>query len=303
MRRQTVSLNARSSRARRIPGPAFLTAPDALLLAGVVGAGLGLRGELLPDMLAGVPGEIGFLEVAPENWMEVGGRRGREFRALTERHPVVCHGLSLSLGSPAPLDTSFVRRIRKFLQQHQIRCYSEHLSYCSDDGHLYDLMPIPFTEDAARYVAARIRRVQDILGREIAVENVSYYAAPGAELTELEFLNAVLGEADCGLLLDVNNIYVNSINHRYDPRAFLDGVPAGRVRYLHVAGHYVEAPDLRVDTHGADVCDPVWELLAETYARLGPLPTLLERDFNIPPLPALLGEIRQIRQRQAHARA
>jgi uncharacterized protein len=267
--------------------------------APVSGAGLGLRRELLPQLLERVPSSIGFFEVAPENWMELGGRYGRQFRALTERHAFVTHGLSLSLGSPAPLDTEFVRRVKRFLDLHGIRLYSEHLSYCSDDGHLYDLMPIPFTGDAVDYVARRIRRVQDILERELVIENVSYYAAPGAEMTELEFVNAVLERADCGLLLDVNNIYVNSINHRYDPVAFLEGVPAGRVRYFHVAGHYVEAEDLRVDTHGADVCDPVWALLERAYARFGPVPTLLERDFNIPPLAQLLGEVERIRRLQA----
>ena len=265
----------------------------------VSGAGLGLRRELLPELLEHGPGPIGFFEVAPENWMEMGGRNGRNFRALTERHPFVTHGLSLSLGSPAPLDTAFVKRVKKFLDAHGIRTYTEHLSYCSDDGHLYDLMPIPFTEGAVRHVAARIRRVQDILEREIAVENVSYYAAPGAEMTELEFLGAVLERADCGLLLDVNNIYVNSINHRYDAAAFLDALPARRVRYIHVAGHYVEAEDLRVDTHGADVIDPVWQLLDRAYARLGPVPTLLERDFNIPPLATLLREVAHVRALQA----
>jgi uncharacterized protein len=280
----------------------------------VAGAGLGLRRELLPQLRERVPDTIGFFEVAPENWMELGGTYGREFRALTERHPFVTHGLSLSLGSPAPLDTQFVRRIGRFLDAHDIRGYSEHLSYCSDDGHLYDLMPIPFTDDAVEYVARRIRRVQDILEREIAIENVSYYAAlasagrkksnksaaaaPGALMPELAFVNAVLERAGCGLLLDVNNIYVNSINHGYDPAAFLDGVPAHRVRYLHVAGHYVEAEDLRVDTHGADVIDPVWALLARAYARFGPVPTLLERDFNIPPLGELEQELQHIRRLQ-----
>lgn len=264
----------------------------------ISGAGLGLRRELLPQLLERVPSAIGFFEVAPENWMEMGGKYGRQFRELTERHAFVTHGLSLSLGSPAPLDTGFVKRVKQFLDAHSIRYYTEHLSYCSDDGHLYDLMPIPFTEDAVRHVASRIRRVQDILEREIAVENVSYYAAPGARMGELEFLNAVLERADCGLLLDVNNIYVNSINHHYDADAFLAGVPAQRVRYLHVAGHYVEAEDLRVDTHGADVCDPVWALLERAYARLGPVPTLLERDFNIPPLPTLVREVERVRELQ-----
>lgn len=283
----------------------------------VSGAGLGLRRELLGPLAGATAGDIGFLEVAPENWMELGGKYARQFRSFTERFPFVAHGLSLSLGSPAPLDEKFVRRVKKFLDVHGIHYYTEHLSYCSDDGHLYDLMPIPFTEEAVDYVAARIRRVQDILEREIGVENVSYYAAlasagrkktkksaaaaPGAELSELEFINEVVRSADCGLLLDVNNVYVNSINHRYDPRQYINGLPVERVRYFHVAGHYVEAEDLRVDTHGADVCDPVWELLNHAYRRFGPVPTLLERDFNIPPLPQLMTEIEHIKRSQAHA--
>ena len=265
----------------------------------VTGAGLGLRRELLDALQAQSALAAGFLEVAPENWIGIGGRRGKQFRALTERYPFVTHGLSLSLGGPAPLDEAFLHKIRRFLDEHQIRYYTEHLSYCSDDGHLYDLMPIPFTGEAVRYVAARIRRAQEILGREIAVENVSYYAAPGAEMSELEFLCAVLEEAGCGLLLDVNNVYVNSINHGYDPLAFLQALPRERIRYAHIAGHYVEAPDLRVDTHGAAVCDPVWELLDRAYAHFGVFPTLLERDFNIPPLPALLPEVGRIAALQA----
>lgn len=265
----------------------------------VAGAGLGLRRELASALLEQPARAVEFLEVAPENWMELGGRYGRQFRAFTERYPFVTHGLSLSLGGPAPLDVRFVKRIKKFLDAHGIKYYTEHLSYCSDGGHLYDLMPIPFTADAVEHVAGRIRRVQDILEREIAVENVSYYAAPGAEMSELEFVNAVLERADCGLLLDVNNVYVNSINHRYDPKTFLNGLPAHRVRYCHIAGHYVEAEDLRVDTHGAEVINPVWALLDHAYSRFGPVPTLLERDFNIPPLPALLAELDRIREAQS----
>lgn len=237
------------------------------------------------------PARVGFYEVAPENWIGVGGSQGKAFRAFTEQYPFLCHGLSLSIGSPSPLDEAFVRRLKLFLKQHGIRGYSEHLSYCSDDGHLYDLMPIPFTEEAVHYVAARIRRVQDILEQPIAMENVSYYAAPGKEMDEIDFINSVLAEADCRLLLDVNNVYVNSINHHYDARDFIRRLPAERVSYLHVAGHYQEAEDLIVDTHGADVIDPVWQLLDATYELLGPVPTLLERDFNIPPLPELLTEV------------
>jgi uncharacterized protein (UPF0276 family) len=240
------------------------------------------------------PATIDFFEIAPENWIGIGGRMGKDFRHFTERYPFVAHGLSLSIGSPAPLDETFIQRVKRLLDEHGIRFYSEHLSYCSDDGHLYDLMPIPFTEEAVHYVAGRIRRVQDILERRIAMENVSYYAAPGKEMEELDFLNAVLQEADCDLLLDVNNIYVNSINHRYDAESFLKSLPAERVAYFHIAGHYDEADDLKVDTHGAAVIDPVWSLLETAYRHFGVVPTLLERDFNIPPLPELLAEVSHI---------
>lgn len=267
----------------------------------IQGAGLGLRRSFIDAVAERPPAQVGFYEVAPENWMGIGGRLGRQFRGLTERQPFVCHGLSLSIGSPAPLDEAFVGRLKGFLDTHGIRAYSEHLSYCSDDGHLYDLLPIPFTEDAVHHVAARVRRVQDILERRIALENVSYYAAPGQEMTEIAFLNAVLEEADCDLLLDVNNIYVNAINHRYDAVEFLADLPAERILYAHIAGHYEEAPDLRVDTHGADVIDPVWSLLADAYARFGVFPTLLERDFNIPGLDGLMGEVDTIVRLQAEA--
>jgi uncharacterized protein (UPF0276 family) len=257
----------------------------------VHGAGLGLRRSIMAPLADLAPTQIDFMEVAPENWIGLGGRYGKQFRAFTERYPFVCHGLSLSIGSPAPLDEAFLHKLKRFLKEHQIRCYSEHLSYCSDDGHLYDLMPIPFTEEAVRYVVARIQRVQDILEQPIALENISYYAAPGQEMAEIDFINAVLREADCQLLLDVNNIYVNSVNHHYDAETFLKALPAERIAYLHIAGHYNEADDLIVDTHGADIIDPVWALLEKTYARFGVIPTLLERDFNIPPMAELLGEV------------
>ncbi len=260
----------------------------------VQGAGLGLRRTLMGPLADQPPSQVGFYEVAPENWIGIGGSWGKQFRRFTEQHDFVCHGLSLSIGSPSPLDETFLHRLKRFLDQHQIKGYSEHLSYCSDDGHLYDLMPIPFTEEAVHYVAERIRRTQDILERRIAMENVSYYAAPGKQMEEIDFINAVLEEADCELLLDVNNIYVNSINHGYNAEEFLNALPAERVMYCHIAGHYDEAEDLRVDTHGADVIDPVWDLLRKAYQRIGVIPTLLERDFNIPPLPQLLTEVDQI---------
>ena len=267
------------------------------------GAGIGLRRTLLGPFADQSPEQVSFIEVAPENWVGVGGSYGRQFREITEKVPLICHGLSLSIGSPAPLDEAFLQRLKSFFNEHNVLTYSEHLSYCSDHGHLYDLMPIPFTEQAVHYVAGRIRQVQDILERRIAIENVSYYAAPAQELDEIEFINAVIEEADCDLLLDVNNIYVNSIDHRYDAEDFLYGLPAERVKYFHVAGHYVEAEDLRIDTHGADVCDPVWDLLAKAYKHCGPVPTLLERDFNVPPLEELLAEVDQIIELQDAAKA
>ncbi len=253
----------------------------------------------MPELLEAAHEKLDFLELAPENWIGVGGRFGRQFRQLAERFPLVCHGLSLSIGSPAPLDRRFLADLKKFLADYDIRCYSEHLSYCSDDkGHLYDLMPIPFTEEAVHYVAGRVREVQDILERRLVLEHVSYYTAPGQELTELEFINGVLAEADCDLLLDVNNIYVNGINFGYDPYDFLENIDGTRIAYLHIAGHYVEAEDLRVDTHGSAVIEPVWALLKSAYERWGVAPTLLERDFNFPPLPELLEEVDRIRHLQ-----
>lgn len=264
------------------------------------GAGIGLRRELIPDLRAAIPDAIDFFELAPENWLDMGGARRRDLRHFAERRPIIAHGLSLNLGGPSPLDEVFLRRVKRFLDEHGIALFTEHLSWCADDGHLYDLLPIPFTGDAVRHVARRIRRTQEILERRIAVENASYYVAPAiAEMSEIEFIRAVLEEADCDLHLDVNNVYVNSVNFDFDARAFLDAMPAGRIVYLHMAGHYREADDLIIDTHGAPVIDPVWDLLAHTYARIGTPPTLLERDFNIPPLRELLPEVERIRRLQA----
>jgi len=266
--------------------------------AAITGAGLGLRRTLLNILDESTADDIHFMEVAPENWINVGGRLGKKFRTYTERFPFVCHGLSLSIGSPAPLNTDLLFAIKKLMQEHGIRYYSEHLSYCSDEGQLYDLLPIPFTEEAVDYVAERIQQAQDILGQRIAIENSSYYCAPQQEMTESEFINAVIKKADCALLLDVNNIYVNSINHQYDPYEFLASLPGERMAYIHIAGHYHEAEDLRVDTHGAPVIASVWDLLDKAYELFGVKPTLLERDFNIPPLPELMAELNEIKKRQ-----
>lgn len=262
------------------------------------GVGLGLRREMLDDMLAAKPAVIDFFEVAPENWIPFGGSLQRKFSQLTEQHRFICHGLSLSIGSPDPLDVIFIRQVKQFLKQHNISLYSEHLSYCSGKGHLYDLMPIPFTQEAVHYVAKRISQVQDILEQPLILENVSYYAAPGQQMSELEFTLAVLQEADCQLLLDVNNIYVNSVNHGYSAVRFLQAMPSSRIAYYHIAGHFKEAEDLLIDTHGAAVADPVWQLLQMAYQQHGVKPTLLERDFNIPQLNVLCEELRQIKELQ-----
>ena len=271
------------------------------------GVGLGLKRELIAQVKNQIDiSPISFFEIAPENWMGAGGLVAKQLDWFVENYPIVCHGLSLSLGSPDPLNISFLKNLKLFLEQYHISLYTEHLSYCSAGGYLYDLLPIPMTEDAVHYVAARIRQTQDILERRIAIENASFYvAAPISEMDEFEFLEAVLTEADCDWHIDVNNIYVNSVNFGFDPQAFLDRANKAdlgkRVVYGHVAGHYQEAPDLLIDTHGATVIDPVWNLQAEAYRLLGVFPTLLERDTNIPPLSDLMPELLNINRLQAEA--
>lgn len=267
------------------------------------GAGLGFRRELIPELQCGVPAPIRFFEIAPENWLEMGGQSARDLRAFTEAWPFVCHGLSLSLGGPGPLDVTLLGRIKAFMREHGIGLYTEHLSWCADDAHLHDLLPIPLNIDAVHWVAARIRQAQDILGVRIGIENAStYFVPPGAEMSETDFINAIIAEADCALHLDVNNIYVNSLNLGFDAHEFLQALPLDRVCYVHVAGHYVEPDGLVIDTHGADVIDPVWALLDAAYTRIGgEVPTCLERDFNIPPLATLVAEVGHIHRLQAAA--
>ena len=267
----------------------------------VNGAGLGLRRALLGPLSSVTSEQIDFMEVAPENWIGVGGRLGKHFRSFTERFDFLCHGLSLSIGSPDPLDIAFVKQVSQFMKEHGIKAYSEHLSFCSNEGHMYDLMPIPFTEEAVHYVAQRIRTVQDIIEQPLIIENVSAYAQPGKEMEEIDFLKAVVEEADCRLLLDVNNVFVNSTNHGFDAKDYLRKIPTERISYLHIAGHYEEAEDLLVDTHGAAVKQDVWDLLAFTYQQHGAIPTLLERDFNMPSVAELITEIDMIKCAQSIA--
>lgn len=274
----------------------------------IKGVGLGLKRELIPQIQA-LYGEaqianINFVEIAPENWIDIGGKKAKQLDWFAERYPIVCHGLCLSLGGLSPLNVDFLKQVKKFLHHYNIPVYTEHLSYSTDGykgkaGYLYDLLPIPFTEEAIHYVAKRIRQTQDILGQRIGVENASFYvAAPISEMDELTFIKAVLEEADCLLHLDINNIYVNSVNFGFDPHAFLAGIPGERIIYSHIAGHFQQTPELLVDTHGEDIIDPVWALLEDAYQRFGVFPTLLERDNNIPPLDVLMNEIDRITQIQ-----
>ena len=264
------------------------------------GAGLGFRRELIEPLQAGIHEAITFFELAPENWAGMGGKSAKSLRQFTERYPFVCHGLSLSLGGIAPLDEALLRRIKAFMAEHGMTLYTEHLSWCADDSHLYDLLPMPLTEKAVKWTVDRIKQAQDILGRRIGIENASYYVAPpGAEMSEAEFISAIIREADCLLHLDVNNIYVNSQNFGFDPLAFMTALPLERTCYIHVAGHYVEPDGLLIDTHGAEVIDPVWSLLEAAYRHTGKVPTCLERDFNFPDLGQLTAEVEIIARLQA----
>ena len=277
--------------------------------ADIKGVGLGLKRELIPQIqsLYSKPSiaNINFVEIAPENWIGAGGKAEADLAWFVERYPIACHGLCLSLGGPDPLNTSFLKQVKQFLHANKIPLYTEHLSYCSDiqhgqAGYLYDLLPIPFTEEAVKYVAQRIRQTQDILGQRIAVENTSYYVtAPISTMDEITFLNAVLTEADCDLHLDINNIYVNSVNFGFDGHEFLRQIPRERIVYSHIAGHLQVGKDVLVDTHGEAIIDPVWALLEEAYQLFGAFPTLLERDTNIPPLAELMQEVNKIASYQA----
>lgn len=279
---------------------------DLTMLHGKIhGSGLGYRRDLAHDFL-NLPTQhpIDFIEVAPENWLKMGGAARKLFDQAAEQIPVVIHGLSLSLGGQAPLDMDLLAGIKSMMKQYDTQFFSDHLSYCQDHGHLYDLLPIPFTDESIAHTAQRIRTVQDFLECPIAIENTSYYLhSPLAEMDEVAFLNAVAQEANCLIHLDVNNIYVNAVNHGLlPPREFLQRVDGARVAYIHIAGHDDENPELLIDTHGEKVQDNVWDLLSYAYEILPHIPpTLLERDFNFPPFAELLEEVQKIKNLQIHS--
>ncbi|MBI9053607.1 MAG: DUF692 domain-containing protein [Bacteroidales bacterium] len=260
-----------------------------------VNIGLGFRRDLANDFLTQEVINPGFIEFAPENWIDMGGYWGNILKEVEQKYPVTCHGLSLSLGSPEELDWKFIKKLKIFLDEHNVEIYSEHLSYTkAANAHLYDLLPIPFREDAIHHVAERIKQVQDFLERKIAIENVSYYTAVAAEIDEATFINEIVKEANCNLLLDVNNVYVNAFNHNYNAKEFLNKMPLDKVAYIHMAGHERVAPDLIIDTHGEAIIDPVYDLFDWTIQKMEPVPILLERDFNFPEMKELQNELNSL---------
>ncbi|MCF6332081.1 MAG: DUF692 domain-containing protein [Draconibacterium sp.] len=259
--------------------------------------GIGFRKDFAEEFLSGSVLKPGFVELAPENWMNIGGFWKKKLNQLAEMYPIISHGLSLSIGSPEELDMNFLKNVKNFLKEYNIEIYSEHLSFSKcDNAHLYDLLPIPFREDAVKHVAQRIKQVQDYLGQQIAIENVSYYTPVAAEMDEATFVSQIAEEADCKLLLDVNNVYVNAFNHNYDAKTFINNLPLERVAYIHMAGHTKVAPDLIIDSHGEAIIDPVYELFEWTLEKIKPVPVLLERDFNIPELDELQGELNNLKK-------
>lgn len=258
--------------------------------------GIGFRKDFAEEFLSGSVLQPDFVELAPENWMNIGGFWKKKLNELAEKYSITSHGLSLSLGSPDELDMDFLKKVKLFLKDYKIEIYSEHLSFSKcDNAHLYDLLPIPFREDAVKHVASKIRQTQDYLGRQIAIENVSYYTPVAAEMDEATFISEIVKEADCQLLLDVNNVYVNAFNHNYNAKEFIEKLPLQRVAYIHMAGHTKIADDLIIDSHGQAIIDPVYELFDWTLKHVNPVPVLLERDFNIPELSELQNELASLK--------
>lgn len=258
--------------------------------------GIGLRRDIADVILESKVLSPDFLEIVPENWMGIGGQWNRIRKAAVEKYPVTCHGLSLSIGSAEELDWNFIRDLKSFLDENNVRIFSEHLSYTkSQNAHLYDLLPIPFRKDAVDHVVDRIKRVQETLERPLAIENVSYYTPVAAEMTEIEFISEIVERADCKLLLDVNNVYVNAFNHKYDAKEYIGKLPLDKVEYIHMAGHEQVEPDLIIDTHGQPIIDPVYDLFEWTIQRMDPVPVLLERDYNFDELDQLQFELAHLK--------
>ena len=264
------------------------------------GFGLGLRREHYQDFLSGRVA-VDFVEVISENFMVAGGQPRHILRQVRERHPVVLHGVSMSIGSADGLRPDYLRRLRALADEIEPLFVSDHLSWSRIDGfNSHDLLPLPYTEEALDLVCTNIDVAQDTLGRAMLFENPSSYLHFPGGMSEWEFMAEMCRRTGCGLLLDVNNVFVSAVNHGFDAFDFLDGIPAGAVRQIHLAGHS-QGKDLLVDTHDTPVSDAVWMLYAEAVARCGPVATMVERDAAIPPLAELLAEL-DIARRLARTR-
>jgi len=265
--------------------------------------GLGLRFEFLDEVLAALAREghiagIDLFEIAPENYARRGGFIPTALEAIRLKVPIVCHGLTLDVGGLDPFDAGFIQEIRSFLERVDAPFYSDHLCVSGfDGGQTHDLLPLPLTRGAARHVIARAKEVQDRIERPFVLENVSHYLQVGrADMPETEFIGSILEESGAGLLLDVNNVYVNAQNHGFEAEAFLDALPLEKTVQIHVAGHTWSAEhEVIIDTHGADAIDPVLALLERAIRRTGPVPVVIERDHHIPTLVALEGEVARAR--------
>lgn len=263
----------------------------------IQGIGIGFRYALAEALFESDVPEIRWLELHPENYVERGGRFRHRLDRARERWPFVTHGLTLGLGATAPADEAYVRPLARFLADIDTPWHSEHLCFSGVDGvMLHDLLPLPFDERSVETVRARTAELRDRIERPLAIENVSYYTHPGgpAPMPEIDFLQQVLDATDAKLLLDVNNVWVNSQNHGFDPRAFLDRIPAERVVQIHVAGPTVREDGLIIDTHGEAVREECYALLEHVLRRLGPVPVLLERDQNFPPFDELVAEVKRL---------
>lgn len=260
------------------------------------GFGLGLRPQHFPDILGpdGTQdlGRVDWFEIISENFMAVGGMPLRNLMAVRERRPMAMHGVSLSVGAPDPLDDGYLKDLKTLADLIAPAVVSDHLCWTGAHGvNLHDLLPLPLTEETLDHVAARVARVQDALGRRIALENASTYVTFTSDtMDEWEFLTELTCRADCDLLLDVNNVYVSAFNHGFDPADYLAGIPKDRVRQIHLAGHEHNGDHI-VDTHDAPVADPVWDLYRAAVARFGAVPTMIERDADIPPFADLVAEL------------
>ena len=272
-----------------------LTSSANKLERNFLGYGLGLRTEYYDTILQDNP-QVDWFEILSENYMVSGGKPLYYLDAIRERYPIVMHGVSMSIGSTDPLDFDYLKDLKTLMERARPHWVSDHLCWTGQGGHnLHDLMPLPYNDDAIRHVADRVKTVQDFLGQQILLENVSSYVTyKHSVMTEWEFYSRVVEEADCRMLLDINNIYVSSRNHEFDSLDYLNGVPAERVQQFHLAGH-TDCGNYVIDTHDHPVVDPVWELYARALERFGPVSTMIERDDRMPPFEELMDELTQAR--------